>query len=188
MSSISKNLNDKIKNLENELQDSLHLLVKERDSCSDLVLKSNRLEESLLSLQSERKSFKQRIESLTKEMSRMRKNEKAARDFEIILKQNEELQEEIAKLRSERRAISDELEATKIAHEVYVESSEQRGTKDVDLMRALQKCVELERVVADLTEYLNAKEMQLETVQSANRELCKELLTMSLNEKAKRDN
>jgi chromosome segregation ATPase len=174
-STFQKALEDKLKQMDLERQTALSELQKEREISTQTKVELDKLKTLLQTMKGERNNFKQKADSLAKEMSRLRKSDLESRNYERLQHDYKKLQDEVTSLRSERRAIKDELEATQIAHAAYVEAQNQAG-EDTDLIRSLSKCAELERVISDMTEYLHAKEMQLETVQSANRKLNEEFL------------
>lgn len=174
-SMIRNELEAKLKKMEHDLETALSEVQKERDLSIQSKIESDKLKTLLQTMKGERNSFKQKADSLAKEMSRLRKSDVEARNYERSQEDYKRLQDEVISLRSERRAIKDELEATKMAHAAYIQAQQQAG-EDIDLIRSLNKCAELERVISDMTEYLHAKEMQLETIQSANRKLCEEII------------
>ena len=49
-----------------------------------------------------------------------------------------------------------------------------------DAILALEQKAELERVVSHLTQYVNAKEMQLETMKAVNQTLTEEIQSLTL--------
>ena len=174
-STLYNELEDKLKEMDHARQTALSELQKEREISTQTKVELDKLKTLLQTVKGERNNFKQKADSLAKEMSRLRKSDFEARNYERMQHDYKKLQDEVLSLRSERRAIKDELEATQIAHAAYKEAQKQAG-EDTNLIGSLSKCAELERVISDLTEYLHAKEMQLETVQSANRKLSEEIL------------
>ncbi len=50
-----------------------------------------------------------------------------------------------------------------------------KTTTDHNVLRILERSAELERIVSELTEYVGAKEMQLETLKQVNAALEKEI-------------
>jgi chromosome segregation ATPase len=174
-SMIQNELEARLKKIDHDLETALSEVQKERELSNQSKIELDKLKTLLQTIRGERNSFKQKADSLAKEMSRLRKSDVEARNYERSQEDYKKLQDEVISLRSERRAIKDELEATKMAHSAYIQAQEQAG-EDIDLIRSLNKCTELERVISDMTEYLHAKEMQLETIQSANRKLCEEII------------
>jgi chromosome segregation ATPase len=168
-STFQKALEDKLKQMDLERQTALNELQKERDLSTQTKVELDKLKTLLQTMKGERNNFKQKADSLAKEISRLRKSDVEARNYERSQEDYKKLQEEVTSLRSERRAIKDELEATQIAHAAYIQAQQQAG-EDTDLIRSLNKCAELERVISDMTEYLHAKEMQLETMQEILRQ------------------
>ena len=58
---------------------------------------------------------------------------------------------------------------------LLIEARERGGNGERDVIRSLERMAELERVVAQTTEYLNAKEMKLDTMREVNRSLTEEV-------------
>jgi len=122
--------------------------------------------------------FKQKADSLSKEMSRICRNGRDISDIEKLITDHQALGSEVAQLRSEKKKALDEVEQSRTEYSQYVEAQIRVGA-DSEAVRALQRNIELERIVTEMTEYLNAKQMQLESVQDANRTLTKELQLMT---------
>ncbi len=128
----------------------------------------------LQKIRSERNRFKQKAESLSKEISKICRNGRGIDDVERIMHDNEKLNSEVTRLRSEKKQLADELEESRISYVTYVQAQERAGEK-IEATRAVQKCTELERLISNMTEYLNAKETQLQSIQQANIALTEEL-------------
>ena len=137
----------------------------------------------------ERNTFKNKADSLSKEISKMKcvpvqpqvVNEAEIRTLNQTIKQlqlhNSQLQNELTTIRSEKRGIQDELQATRAAHEHstrYI-TVQQPITPSRESQRANGQCEELERMISNLTEHLDAKEMQIDTLKQINEALMKEL-------------
>ena len=147
--------------------------------------KSNAEAEKLRSdckkLKIERNSLKHKADGLTKEISRIYKNglnvldvEKMQQEIRALRRANSELQEEITIVRSQKRDALGELQATRLSHQQSV--SYQFSVNRNDSVHALDQRDELERVVSEMTEYLHAKEMQIETLKQINETLNKEII------------
>ena len=137
----------------------------------------------------ERSSLKNKVEGLSKEMLRMSKNKSEAVEIEKLKTAIDELKTENDKLKQEqtnlqekievskhatRSALAD-LDATRIAHQQSVSfqlSSNTEGTNDAT---SEQRIHDLECVISNMTEYLNAKEMQIETLKQVNEALANEI-------------
>ena len=115
----------------------------------------------LQTLKTERNRWKQKSESLIKEI------EKSLRDHQHLTK-------EVTRLRSQKKKVDDELEESLVEHVKYVQAQE-KVKAEGSAIRAVLKCDELERLVSHLTEYVDAKETQLQSIQAVNRALAEEL-------------
>lgn len=133
----------------------------------------HKLTSQLQSAKGERNRWKLKADSLAKEMSRICRGGSIA-DIEKLMSDHQDLAKEAALLRSQKKKAEEELEESLATHATYVQSQERLGTEG-SAIRALQKCTELERLLAHMTEYVNAKETQLESIQAINRALTDEL-------------
>jgi len=122
----------------------------------------------------ERNSFKQKSDSLAKEMSRLTRNGMELVQIERIMHDNSVLRTEMSTLKSQKKKLADELEELRVAYKTSLQAQVMAGL-DGEAVRALEQRVELERVLKELTEYVHAKEMQLETLKEVNRALTDEL-------------
>ena len=89
-------------------------------------------------------------------------------------KECEDLREEVTLLTLEKRRITEERDESRRLHEQSIKSQVEAGI-DEKVVRALERYDELERVVSDLTEYIEAKEMQLQTMMEVNKALQDEM-------------
>ena len=136
----------------------------------------------------ERSSLKNKVEGLSKEMLRMSKNKSEAVEIEKLKTAIDELKTENDKLKQEqtnlqekievskhatRSALAD-LDATRIAHQqsVSFQLSNAERTNDAT---SEQRFHDLECVITSMTEYLNAKQMQIETLKQVNEALANEI-------------
>lgn len=110
-------------------------------------------------MKAEKKSSKQRVDSLAKEMSRICKNGMDINSIENIIQEHTLMTKEVTLLRSQKRKALDELEACKLVFEDSIQAQQRVGIEG-EATTALKKCMEFERVITELTEYVNAKEMQ----------------------------
>eukprot|EP00571_Detonula_confervacea_P001345 CAMPEP_0172322554 /NCGR_PEP_ID=MMETSP1058-20130122/46213_1 /TAXON_ID=83371 /ORGANISM="Detonula confervacea, Strain CCMP 353" /LENGTH=625 /DNA_ID=CAMNT_0013038323 /DNA_START=42 /DNA_END=1919 /DNA_ORIENTATION=+ len=132
-------------------------------------------------LKMERSSLKNRAEGLTKEMMRMSKNklealenEKLKKVIQELQRENVDMQENIEVAKSEKSKIRELYEATCLAHQQSV--SYQLSTDGNNASCASEQRIgELESVISSMTEYLNAKEMQIDTLKQVNEAFAKEI-------------
>lgn len=129
-------------------------------------------------LRGERNMFKQKADSLAKEMSRLCRNGRDIKSIEAILHDQQALSSEVQLLRSEKKKAINELQKCRNEYQQYI-IAQIEAASDNESVRIIQKNIELERVVTEMTEYLDAKQMQLESVQEANRSLVEELRLMA---------
>lgn len=125
-------------------------------------------------LKAERNSYKQKADSLSKEMARICKNGMGIDEIEKIIENQEAKMLEVSVLKAQKRKALHELDQYRSAYEQSVQAQQRAGI-DGEAARAVGQRAELERVVSDLTEYVNAKEMQLETMKQVNQALTEEL-------------
>merc|ERR1711957_563368 len=71
----------------------------------------------------------------------------------------------------EKREAEEKMEATCMAHQQSVSSYQQSRDGGHGSGASMQRVEELEGVILSLTEYLNAKEMQIDTLRQVNRVL-----------------
>jgi chromosome segregation ATPase len=165
-------------------------------STKDSAIKSREELKNLRSeakkLKIERNSYKNKAESLSKDLSKIANKIAIAskpqpgNDTEILtLTQtinqlqlhNSQLQNEVTTLRSQKRAAVEELQATRLAHEQsarYI-SVQLPITPSKDTQRATRQCDELESVISNLTEHLDASQLQINTLKQINESLLKEI-------------
>jgi len=124
----------------------------------------------------ERNSAKQKAESLSKEMARVHKT--STEQQQKWLEHEIALNEEISSFRKQKRDALEELEESRSHHILAMQAHHNAGI-DGEAVRAVGQRAELEHVVAELTEYVNAQEMQLETMRAVNRALTEELAATS---------
>ena len=138
-------------------------------------------------LKLEKNSLKNINDGLSKELHRMSKHttdslelsklqramEKIQEELETAKIRNESLQEQICLESTEKRNALDKLEATSIAHQQSVSYQIAKDGRSGPASDA--RVLELEIVVSNLTEYIEAKEMQTTTIRQINESLVKEI-------------
>eukprot|EP00592_Proboscia_alata_P024086 CAMPEP_0194448732 /NCGR_PEP_ID=MMETSP0176-20130528/129736_1 /TAXON_ID=216777 /ORGANISM="Proboscia alata, Strain PI-D3" /LENGTH=1530 /DNA_ID=CAMNT_0039275753 /DNA_START=147 /DNA_END=4740 /DNA_ORIENTATION=- len=129
-------------------------------------------------LKMERNSFKQKSDSLSKEMSRICRSGLNIYEIEKIIREQKEIQQELSLLRAGKRQAEDEV--VRVASELdrAMNAQEKLGLKG-EALRAIEQKSSLEQVISNLTEHLNAKEMQIETMKQVNMALSEELHAMA---------
>ena len=126
-------------------------------------------------LKIERNSLRQRVEGLSKEMSKTNSKSLECEKLKAIIQElrcdNRNLLVQIEVVKSEKRDTVARLEATYAAHEqsVRYQRSSSTPTKADNSSCLLEERVgELESVIASMTEYLSAKDQQISTLKQIN--------------------
>ena len=126
-------------------------------------------------LKIERNSLRQRVEGLSKEMSKTNSKSLECEKLKSIIQElrcdNRNLLVQIEVVKSEKRDTVARLEATYAAHEqsVRYQRSSSTPTKADNSSCLLEERVsELESVIASMTEYLSAKDQQISTLKQIN--------------------
>lgn len=169
-----------------------------KDSATKSKDELERIRTESKKLKMERNTFKNKADSLTKELSKLQiklarkppsapaqssneSNEAEIKTLASTIKQlqlrNSQLQDEVTSLRSEKRDMQEELRATRMAHEQSAKylTAQQPITPNRDAQRAFQKYEELENIISNLTDDLDAKKMQIHTLKLINETLLKEI-------------
>ena len=131
--------------------------------------------EGLRALQTECNKYKKRSESLSKELNRVCRNGRSLQDVERILANQDAMSTEISILKDQKSAALRDLEKAQSYCNELIASQSNEGCLDLDAMRALQQKSELERIISSLTETLDAKEMQLNSLKEVNSILIQQL-------------
>ncbi|KAG7370179.1 hypothetical protein IV203_027925 [Nitzschia inconspicua] len=138
----------------------------------DVLVKKNQ------QLKGERNSYKQKNDSLSKEISRLCRNGRTIRDIERIVADHEALVQEAEVLRVQKRKALEEAHKYRTSYE-QIKSSEQVLCVEEDTLRAVERSAELERLLTEMTDYVHAKEMQLETMKQVNEALQDEIRNLA---------
>jgi hypothetical protein len=146
-------------------------------------------------LKMERNTLKNKNDSLVRENSKLQAqlaikpkptqpvNEAEMRTLKQTIKQlqlhNSQQQGEITSLRSEKRELQEELQATRSAHKQsarYLTAQQPASTpNNREAHRMMQQCEDLESVIVNLKDHLDAKEMQINTLKEINETLIREI-------------
>ena len=137
-------------------------------------------------LKAERNSYKQKGDSLAKEMARVCRNGRTIRQVEKILADDVTRREEVELLRDQKRKALQEFEHCRTSYEQSKAALKLAGMHE-DSSKLLERNAELERLLSELTEYLNAKEMQLETLKAVNDALQAEIRELAKANMSKND-
>jgi hypothetical protein len=165
--------------LQHELTSATEKVSMLESDCGQLKKVASKIESDFKKLKAERNSLKARADSLSKEMLRISKLNSDNSEVEKLSKlihelriSNTNLMEQFEASKLEKRRILDTLDATCMAHQQSVRfqmlsSEEARTGTHVPEARVR----ELERVVTSMTEHLDAKDMQIETLKQINKAL-----------------
>jgi hypothetical protein len=129
-------------------------------------------------LKGERNNFKQKNDSLSKEISRLCRNGRTIKDIEKTLADHEALRQEVELLRQQKRMALEDAHLYRTSYEQSKVAQKLAGM-DYGTHAALERNAELDRLLAEMTEYLNAKEMQLETMRQVNDYLQSEIHSLA---------
>ena len=132
----------------------------------------------LQKLKAERCHFKQKNESLQKEIAVICKNGRTIRQVEKLIADDAARQQEVLLLRQQKKDALTELEHYRTAYQETKHAQEMAGL-DVNVTRLFERNAELERLVGELTEFVEAKESQLETVKQVNESLQAEIHSLA---------
>lgn len=133
-------------------------------------------------LKGERNSFKQKNESLSKEVARLCRGGKNIRDIEKVIADHEALSQEAKLLRVQKRKALEDAHKYRISYE-QLKAAEEVALSikpdEKETRRLLERTAELERLLAEMTDYVSAKQMQLDTMVEVNQELQKEIHSLA---------
>jgi len=98
------------------------------------------------------------------------------RDIEKVLADHESLLQETELLRAQKRKALEEAQQYRISYEQNKAVQEMSsGMDDRETRRVLERTKELERLLSEMTDYVSAKEMQLDTMKQVNETLQEEI-------------
>ena len=120
-------------------------------------------------LKAERNNYKQKGDSLAKEMNQICRYGTVNQVCKILADEPSRRQEVVLLREQKRKALQELDELRSIQHD------QRMGVEKQSFNDGGQRTAELERILAELTEYVSAKEMQLETCQQVNEALQQEL-------------
>eukprot|EP00980_Cylindrotheca_fusiformis_P010014 scaffold2214_cov139-Cylindrotheca_fusiformis.AAC.11 len=162
---------DKVKSLTIQVQ-------QKEEKAASCLAQLEPLQKKNQQLKAERNSFKQKNDSLSKEISKICRNGRSIHDVERMLADQQTLVEEVELLRKQKRKAMEDVHSYRTSYEQSQLAHEKAGL-DNETRTALERNAELERLLAELTEYVNAKEMQLETMKQVNEHLQQEIHSLA---------
>jgi len=134
----------------------------------------------------ERNSYKQKGDSLSKEIGRICKNGRTIRHVEKIIVDDAARRDEVNSLREQKHKALEDLQHYRTAFDQSRMAQKMAGM-DHDSAKVLERNAELERLLSELTEFLQAKEMQLETYKQVNDALQVEIRDLAKVNMSKND-
>jgi hypothetical protein len=146
----------------------------EQDKATSCHSQLDTLQKKNQQLKGERNNFKQKNDSLSKEISRLCRNGRSIKDIEKTMADHKALLEETETLRKQKRQALEDVHLYRTSYEQSKVAQQLAGV-DYDTRKALERNAEMERLLAETTEYLSAKEMQLETMKQVNEHLQTEI-------------
>jgi chromosome segregation ATPase len=166
--------------------DSLNLFLKEEAAkTTNHQLELEKEQMKVQKLKAERNSFKQKADSLAKEISRVCRNGRTMRDVEKIISDDFTRKQEVELLRKQKQNALDEAQTYRILMEQAQMTQKLMGKgimteyESMSMAKLSHRNTELERLVSELTEYITAKEMQLDTMKQINDALQAEMRSLA---------
>ena len=150
---------------------------KEEKAASSLA-KLEPLQKMNQQLKAERNSFKQKNDSLSKEISKLCRNGRTFTEIERTMANHQSLLQEVEMLRKQKRKALEDAHEYRTRYEQLKVAQEMAGM-DNETRAALERNAELERLLAEMTEYVNAKEMQVDTLKQVNEHLQMEIHSLA---------
>ena len=136
-------------------------------------------------LKAERNCYKQKGDSLAKEMARICRGNRTVRDVEKLIADDAARRQEVVLLRDQKRKALADVQYYRTGYEQLKQATACAGMEDAT--KVLERNAELERVCSELTEYVQAKEMQLGTLKQVNEALQAEMKDLAMSNMSKND-
>jgi len=192
---------DRVLHLETDVREQLHMAQQTVDQLNERLQASDkenaRLTQEMKSmkdkhhtLKMERNNFKAKGDSLTKEISKLCRHGRTLKDIERIVANEESRVEEVEVLRKQKRQALEDAHEYRTSYEqskIVTQQLQQYGANSDLTNKAIERSAELERLLAEMTEYVNAKEMQLETMKQVNEALQDEIHVLAKANMMKND-
>jgi hypothetical protein len=150
----------------------------EREKVTSCRAQLDPLQKQIQQLKGERNSYKQKNESLSKEVGKLCRNGRTIKDIEKLVADHQALQEEVETLRKQKRKALEDAHQYRMSYTQSKVAQELSGV-ETETRVSLERNAELERLLAEMTEYVNAKEMQLDTMKQVNEQLQKEIHSLA---------
>lgn len=154
-----------------KLEDRTKLESQKSESCR---IELDTLQMKIQKLKAERNNYKQKSDSLSKEISRVCRQGRTIKDVEKIISDDVARRQEVELLREQKRKALEDLNHYRTAYE-QARAAQRLAGIDHETSKIYERNAELERLLSELTEYVSAKEMQLETLKEINDTLQEEI-------------
>lgn len=142
-------------------------IVKESKKAESCRVELDTQQMKIQKLKAERNSYKQKSDSLSKEISRVCRQGRTIKDVERIIADDAARRQEVTLLREQKRKALEDLNHYRTSFE-QSRAAQRLAGFDHETTKVLERNAELERLLAEITEYVSAKEMQLETMKQIN--------------------
>ena len=156
-----------VKNNKNRIQG-------EQEKASSCQSQLEAIQKQNQQLKGERNNYKQKNESLSKEVARLCRGGRNIRDIEKLIADHESLLQEAELLRIQKRKALEDAHRYRTLYD-QVKAVEERSGMEQETRHALERTTELERLLAEMTDYVTAKDMQFDTMKQVNQALQDEI-------------
>ncbi len=175
---IEKECRSELANAKQSIEQLSAQIDQEREKSRFCQSELDPLQKKIQQLKGERNSFKHKNESLAKELSRICKNGRTIKDVERILADFDALLDEVETLRKQKRKALEDAHTYRTSYAQSKAAHELSGVEK-ETRAALERNAELERLLVETTEYINAQQMQLETMKQVNEQLQQEIRSLA---------
>jgi hypothetical protein len=169
----------RLQDSQTQIADSQQQLQQSKKLVHNLKKELDPLQTQNQKLKSERNHFKQRNDGISKEMAKLLQDGRTIPQIHQQLENYQALSEELIFAKKQKRKALEEAHA-------YRNSSEQAKTallascdNDSTEVQVFQRNAELEYLLKEMTEYVNAKEMQFNTMKQVNEHLQHEIHSLA---------
>jgi hypothetical protein len=207
----NQHLLQELKQMQSSLMKANEQVHDSYSNIASLESKMRSLDQLNHSMCMERNSYRQKAESLSKEISKICRYGLDVKQIEQLMAESERMKTQMRDLENEKRYQRAEIERLSAQYDELLDSQVKSrlplSTREPDVLQnhssrslsattpvfvadnslSMEHKSNLERVISNLTEYLNAKEYQLETMTQVNRSLMEEVqsLTEKLNQQGR---
>ena len=156
------------------VENSKTLVRREKDIALSCKTQLEIIEKKNQQLKGERNSYKQKNQSLSKEVARLCRGGRNINDIDKMLDDHDALLQEMELLRVQKRKALEDAHLYRTSYE-QLKAAEEMSIIKQDTWNAFERTAELERLLTEMTEYVTAKDMQLDTIKLVNKTLQEEI-------------